>query len=275
LRREAPPTATVYDAKVEWPQALRVAASACNVADPQTWYLTVSLLPSSGATEVYFTLTATLEDSTRPLGDTVSGFVCCHQYKYYAFEGVDERRAPSVDFNLSSGQLKAIYWRYDSCPIENQHVVSGSCLGWCVLDWYRLFSGNLGLAKFRSKSTLTVPYGMGEAPDKRRGGRWYLGVQALEGPAEYTAKTTELGPPPLVDTGCNRLDRYCPPEHREDRYRDMGTRTSGAFASTRRQRANWRMGSSCLLIAALCSSTMMFALERPTLRRAQLSTPYL
>ena len=99
--------------------------------------------------------------------------------------------------------------RYDSCPREDDHVESGRCLGWCVLDWYRLYSGNLGVPKYRSSSTLGVPYGMGEDPDKRRGGRWYLGIQALGGPAEYTVRTTAEAPHAIVNQGCSRLDRYC------------------------------------------------------------------
>ena len=48
-----------------------------------------------------------------------------------------------------------------------------------------------------------VPFGMGEQPDKRRGGLWYLGIQALASPAEYTLTTSVYLPPtrsPVVST---------------------------------------------------------------------------
>ena len=38
-----------------------------------------------------------------------------------------------------------------------------------MLEWYRLYSVNLGVSQYLSSSTLSVPYGMGEQPDKRRG----------------------------------------------------------------------------------------------------------
>ena len=241
--------------------------SACNVNEAQAWHLTVSLDPTVSATEIYFTLTATLEDATHALGDSLSGFVCCNQYKYYAFTSVHERVAPSVAMNVTSGRLKAIYWRYDSCPVEPRHVVSGSCLGWCIVDWYRIFSSNIGIPRYKSSSTLTVPYGMGELPDKRRGGRWYLGIQALEGPATFTAITTYKEPPPIVGqnglplhpvsggiygaSGCSRLDPYCPPEDPADRYRDLGT------SSARRRLA----GGSCFLLTTLLSIAFSLCLS--------------
>ena len=63
-------------------------------------------------------------------GEDISGLACCGQYKYYAFPDVEERTAPRVVFNLTSGQLKAVYWRYDSCPVEEAHVTDGECTGW-------------------------------------------------------------------------------------------------------------------------------------------------
>ena len=68
--------------------------------------------------------------------------------------------------------------------MESEHIIDGVCQNWCVLDWYRLYSTNRATPRYRSASTLKVPYGLGEEPDKRRGGTWYLGVQALDEPAE-------------------------------------------------------------------------------------------
>ena len=110
VRKNIPPTSTTYDVKVEYPN-LRISMSPCNVAELPSWHFIVSLESSAAASEVFFTLTATLEDSMRSLGDSLTGFACCDQYKYYAFEGVDERVAPSVQFNLTRGQIKALYWR--------------------------------------------------------------------------------------------------------------------------------------------------------------------
>ena len=193
---------------------------ACHAHATRTWQAHATGMPArpSAHAQVFFELRVSLEKATVALGDTLEGFACCGQYKYYAFPQVEERVAPSVDFQLTSGQIKALYWRYDTCPIETEHVVDGRCRGWCVLDWYRLYSGNLGVPRYRYQSTLAVPLGLGEAPDKRRGGRWYLGVQALDGPAEYTAVTSTEAPRSTVDDGCSRLDRYCPTA---DRYRSM------------------------------------------------------
>jgi len=223
------------------------------VADMQTWHLRLSLAPQSQPGEVFFTLTATLEDSILTLGDAMSGFACCNQYKYYAFQGVSEHVAPAVYFNLTSGRIKALYWRYDSCPVEEEDVVSGNCLSWCALDWYRRYSGNLGLPRYERSSTLTVPYGVGEAPDKRRGGRWYLGIQALDIAAEYTAITAEQAPPPLVDTGCSRFSRYCPTNPRTERYRNMGASES----SGRRQTDGRLLRSVGWLLAVLSSGALL------------------
>ena len=80
----------------------------------------------------------------------------------------------------------------------------------CVLQWLRLYSGNLGRAENAYSGVLRVPLGSGEEPDKRRGGMWYLGLQALEGAAEYTIDTASYEPTIHTKQGCSRLDRYCP-----------------------------------------------------------------
>ena len=181
---------------MSYPQ-LQLAMSACNATAAQTWHLSLTLESSSPLSEVFFELEAALEDSTMVLGEDASGTACCGQYKYYAFPGVDERVAPLVDFNLTSGNIKvphgciedggggggsggstdggdeggnearawrcapelkvvaplpqALYWKYNSCPIEEQDATFGSgssglsdCRGWCVLQWYRRYSPNLG-----------------------------------------------------------------------------------------------------------------------------------
>ena len=51
--------------------------------------------PSAQA-QVFFELRVSLEKATVALGDTLEGFACCGQYKYYAFPQVEERVAPSV-----------------------------------------------------------------------------------------------------------------------------------------------------------------------------------
>lgn len=46
---------------------------------------------------------------------------------------------------------QALYWKYASCPLEEVDATFGSgnsgtsdCRGWCVLQWYRRYSPNLG-----------------------------------------------------------------------------------------------------------------------------------
>ena len=119
-----------------------------------------------------------------------------------------------VRFNLTSGTMKTVYWKYASCPNEQVDVVGPVCTGWCVLSWLRKYSGNLGRADYVFNGELRVPYGSGEEPDKRRAGMWYLGLQALEGAAEYTIETESTAPVIHVKYGCNRIDRYCADEQR-------------------------------------------------------------
>ena len=233
VRRSEAPTQTMFDARVEYP-SLRISMSACDVSAAQTWFFTVTLSDDAPVGEVFFEIVVTLEDSTRTLGDSVEGYACCGQYKYYAFPAVDERVAPSAFFNLSHGRVKAIYWRYGSCPREELHVSGGVCTGWCILDWYRLFSQNLGKPQYLSSSTLPVPYGIGEEPDKRRGGTWYLGIQALDDFAQYSLTTSHRAPSVDQGSGCDRLDRYC---NMPDRFKDIEksaatTRTCGMATSS-------------------------------------------
>ena len=53
--------------------------------------------------QVFFTMTASLEDASLSLGDSVTSFACCRQYKYYAFPALAERIAPVVELNVTSG----------------------------------------------------------------------------------------------------------------------------------------------------------------------------
>uniref|UniRef100_A0A7S3BHP5 Uncharacterized protein n=1 Tax=Haptolina ericina TaxID=156174 RepID=A0A7S3BHP5_9EUKA len=216
VRRGAPPTSSLYDVEARHPD-LRLSLSACNASAAQQWHLRVSVASDAAASEVFFEVIASLEDASLSLGEASSGVACCGQYKYYVFPAVSESVAPAVDFNLTSGAIKALYWKYDSCPVEADDVIlstsssgASTCRGWCVLSWYRLFSTNLGNPQYLQRGQLRVPYGAGEAPDKRRGGRWYLGIQPLDSLAEYSFQTTAEGPQAQPRVGCTRLQRYCP-----------------------------------------------------------------
>ena len=114
----------------------------------------------------------------------------------------------------------------------------------CVVDFYRLFSTNLGVSKYLTSSSLRIPYGWGEEPDKRRGGRWYLGIQALEEPAEYAFVTSHQAPEAVVNERCSRFDPFCA---YADRYRDVEM-----SAASRPRRAE---SAVVLYSALLCSLT--------------------
>jgi len=222
VRRSGPPTATAYDIRVQWPD-LRASQSSCDVQQPQTWHMRVGLDADATAAEIFFEIDAALEDSVLHLGDAAQGFACCGSYRYYAFPGLTETEAAMVRFNLTAGAIKTVYWKYGSCPVEEQDVSGAFCTGWCVLQWMRLYSGNLGNADYLYNGVLRVPYGSGEEPDKRRAGLWYLGLQALDGGAEYTIETASTAPVihikegEYVSTGgCTRLDRYCPSKYETD-----------------------------------------------------------
>lgn len=83
------------------------------------------------------------------------------------------------------------------------------CSGWCVLKWFRRFSVSTSAPQYLRSAYLRVPLGSGDSPDKRRGGTWYLGIQALDEPAEYTLTTSFDMPTPVERKACSRLDRYC------------------------------------------------------------------
>ena len=210
-RRGAPPTEAAYDAQVVYP-SLRLAASTCDAAQATAdWMIAVELSPDHSVSEVYFELEASIENTALSLGDTVAGFGCCGQYKYYVFDDVPEDVAPVAELNVSSGELKALYWKYEACPNEALDVVGEECRGWCVVAWFQRFTGNLGRAKYEYYGDLPVPAGVGSDPDKRRGGQWFLGIQALEQPVQFTVTTRATYPKRVGSKdGCNRLDRHCP-----------------------------------------------------------------
>ena len=153
--------------------------------------------------------------------------------------------------------MKALYWRYDSCPQEEEHVVDGVCTGWCVLEWYRLFSGNLGKPKYRTNSILPVPFGIGEEPDKRRGGTWYLGVQALDELATYSLTTGYRAPEQSHAGGCDRLDRYCVIPNRT-----LQLRHSAAAPRARRARH-----AAALLLAGVAGASWLVLVSRQRVDR--------
>lgn len=78
----------------------------------------------------------------RRLGESTQGLACCGEYKYYAFPELPENQAPVAFLNLSSGAIKALYWKYASCPVENEDVRGEVCVdGWLMrtrytLSWY-------------------------------------------------------------------------------------------------------------------------------------------
>ena len=207
-RRGAPPTEAAYDAQVVYP-SLRLAASTCDAAQATAdWMIAVELSPDHSVSEVYFELEASIENTALSLGDTVAGFGCCGQYKYYAFDDVPEDVAPVAELNVSSGELKALYWKYEACPNEALDVVGEECRGWCVVAWFQRFTGNLGRAKYEYYGDLQS-CGVGSDPDKRRGGQWFLGIQALEQPVQFPA-TRDVPEARREQGRRSRLDRHCP-----------------------------------------------------------------
>jgi len=247
IRHSSPPTQLVYDARVAYPD-LRASLSACDVAARGSWYIQLDVSPASALEEVFFSLSATLEDSSTRLGETVSGFACCGQYKYYSIPQLDGSAAPFVNLNVTDGVMKTLYLKHGACPVEALDVNGEVCTGWCVLTWFRKFSTNLGRANFLYEATLSVPYGAGEQPDKRRAGRWYIGIQALEGPVEYVFTTGAFTPlPQRPSDGCSRLDRYC-----SSKFEDQYVLESGA--RPRLSRGRLILACACTLLGVLAAS---------------------
>ena len=100
-----------------------------------------------------------------------------------------------------------------------------------------------------------MPYGRGEEVDKRRGGTWYLGIQALDTVAEYTIRTSYEEPQSVVQLACTRLSHYCPSAF--GRYA-----TSGGAASAKRAWSHlglplWvAVGTSAALLLSTASGAL-------------------
>ena len=113
---------------------------------------------------------------------------------------------------------------------------------------------------------LRVPLGSGEEPDKRRGGMWYLGLQALEGAAEYTIDTASYEPTVHTKTGCSRLDRYCPSTNawgsRPPSYPEGYEHLTLSSAAARSGRRASHRASSWVMVAPALSTLLVVCTVR-------------
>jgi len=130
---------------------------------------------------------------------------------------VQQALAPSVQLNVTSGAIRAVYLKHDSCVDPTVDIVDGSCSGPCDVSWFTLYDEFYGLMQHSYSGVLSLPFGPTPwiyDPDttKRRAGDWYISVQALPNMAgEFSLQPSLLTPPREPESySCSRFDGFCP-----------------------------------------------------------------
>lgn len=228
VRRSQPPTREPaggeYDVRSSAGMRL-VTASACDVTAPARWYFALYL---AGATEAAadglapstFQLGVRLRSASLALGSEEApwsrggrGYACCGAMRYFRLPYVPESTALKASINITSGRLRAMYLKWGSCPsfAADVDTVRGVCRGFCALSWLTVRGEYSGTLYPVNASTVVVPHGHGNAPDKRRAGHWYVGVQAMPGEAAHFHLLAEPTTPLYVAAAkrCDKLTYAC------------------------------------------------------------------
>lgn len=113
------------------------------------------------------------------------GYVCCGAMRLFRLPPISSAQALHVDVNVTAGRLQATLVKWGSCPSFSEDIdfLQGECTSFCHMEWITTSGAYSGTLYSDRISRLVVPHGHGDEPDKRRGGRWYLGVQAMPGEA--------------------------------------------------------------------------------------------
>jgi len=94
--------------------------------------------------------------------------------------------------------------------MEEVDRLRGQCNGFCAVGWLTTSGTYSGTDYSLNTTILTVPHGHGAAPDKRRGGAWYVGVQALAGEsAEFELSASLYMPQAGGGDACTRYTAAC------------------------------------------------------------------
>ena len=108
-------------------------------------------------------------------------------------------------------RARALYVKWNRCPVPADIAMdTGECNGFCAVDWLATRGDFSGELYNRSDGAVRVPFGKGDSPDKRRGGAWYVGVQALAGEsAEFELSASLFMPPAGGGDACTRYTAAC------------------------------------------------------------------
>lgn len=218
--------------------ALLVTGTPCDVVQPTRWHFSLYLASSeeqdaqaqaaairgeSAAAAVHpseFEVQVRLRPAQLGLGTAITpysdggrGFVCCGASRYFRVQGLEEAQTLRAVLNVTSGRVHAVMLKWRSCPRIDADVdgLRGQCRGFCAMEWLTTRGEYSGSLYSVPTSGVVVPHGSANAPDKRRAGVWYVGVQAMPGEtAEFgllaTAPTPKYVPP---SAKCDRTTFLC------------------------------------------------------------------
>mmetsp|Transcript_7215 Transcript_7215/g.16153 ORF Transcript_7215/g.16153 Transcript_7215/m.16153 type:complete len:822 (-) Transcript_7215:257-2722(-) len=217
-------TAGTYDALSPVGHAL-VTASPCDVLGVTRWHFSTwvegeAIAAARGLTPQPLSLLVQLRDARLALSDQVTprssggrGYACCGGMRLFRLPDVPEAASLQAEVTTARGRAHGVFLKWDSCPsLADLDKESGSCSGFCTLQWLSLRGEYSGTLYNSSSALVRVPYGVAEAPDKRRGGAWYIGVKALPDEAvEFSLRATLFEPPPsaTASTACDRFTAIC------------------------------------------------------------------
>ena len=207
------------------PGTTLVTASPCDASQPTRWHFSLYLAPEAEATAQglapsEFSVTVRLRAANLSLAQPVlsssaggRGYACCGAMRLFRLPPISERDTLRVDVNVTSGRLHALLVKWGSCPSfsEDVSLMRGECTSFCHMNWLTTRGAYSGSLYSDSYSTLVVPHGHGDEPDKRRAGRWYLGVQAMPGEAAQFDLVATVEVPIYVPASkrCSRGTQFC------------------------------------------------------------------
>lgn len=248
-----------------------------------TWELQLSLADPTTATldglsPTEFVLSTQLQNATLAPGDTIlprsaggRGYVCCGAVQSFMVPDVPRTSSLSIELNLTMGHVRAAFLKHGSCADPATDVDGALCKGVCEISWLTVYDEFYGTMEFTRQSSFNVPFG----PDpwiynplitKRRGGDWYVSLQALPGmAAEYQLGLSIKEPPRAPDAyRCNRFNGFCPQGFYHAGLANLAASSNGAAPSTSSSAPGRSSPGFALASAAisplLCAFAMVFNL---------------
>jgi hypothetical protein len=222
VRADAAPTFSPEVYTVRSPAgALFVTASPCDVTSATRWHFSLYLAPEAEAAADHlmpaeFELKIDLRPSSLALAERVEsmdaggrGFACCGALRIFRLPAIQESQSVRAAINVTSGRVLAVLAKWGSCPVVAEDVdgLRGECRGFCAMSWLTTRGSFSGQLYSSSSTTLVVPHGHGGEPDKRRGGHWYVAVQAMPDEAAQF-ELTVIAETPIYVPASRRCDRY-------------------------------------------------------------------